>query len=87
MKARTTNCVECRKAVYKEAETAYQRNSTVFQIRIQYGVLRCAVLTGYGFEDGKELKQYISSYTMICACIHSGNVRQSKDNMTDIMHA
>ena len=43
MKARTTNCVECRKAVYKEAETAYIKEQYIFRIpRIAWRALPCA---------------------------------------------
>lgn len=88
MKSRTTNCVECRKAVYKEAETAYIKEQYRFFKDSAYSMACfavCGVLTAM-IRRGRT-KRYIKQlYDDMCVVFSTPNYFGKQINMTDIMH-
>ena len=88
MKARTTNCVECRKAVYKEAETAYIKEQYRFFKDSAYSMACfavCGVLTAM-MRRGR-MKRYIKQlYDDMCVVFATPDYFGKQINMTDIMH-
>jgi hypothetical protein len=88
MKARTTNCVECRKAVYKEAETAYIKEQYRFFKDSAYSMACfavCGVLTAM-VRRGRT-KQYIQNlYKDMCLLFSTPEMFGKQISMTDIMH-
>ena len=88
MKARTTNCVECRKAVYKEAETAYIKEQYRYFSDSAYSMAVfavCGVLTA--MIRRKRTKKYIQQlYKDMCIVFSTPEMFGKQISMTDIMH-
>jgi hypothetical protein len=89
MKARTTNCIECRKAVYKEAETAYIKEQYRYFSDSAYSMAVfavCGVLTAM-VRRGRT-KQYIQQlYKDMCFVFATPEMFGKQITMTDIMHS
>lgn len=87
MKART-DCAECRKRIYKEAETAYLQHEYKFfsdSARSLAVFAVCGVLTAM-VRRGRT-KQYIKQlYDDMCLLFSTPEMFGKQINMTDIMH-
>ena len=88
MKSRTTDCIECRKQVYKEAETAYIKEQYRFFRDSAYSMACfavCGVLTAM-IRRGRT-KQYIKQlYDDMCIVFSTPEMFGKQISMTDIMH-
>jgi hypothetical protein len=88
MKSRTANCIECRKQVYKEAETAYIKEQYRFFRDSAYSMAVfavCGVLTAM-VRRGRT-KQYIQQlYKDMCLLFSTPEMFGKQISMTDIMH-
>ena len=88
MKSRTTDCIECRKQVYKEAETAYIKEQYRFFRDSAYSMAVfavCGVLTAM-VRRGRT-KQYIQNlYKDMCLLFSTPEMFGKQISMTDIMH-
>jgi hypothetical protein len=88
MKSKITDCIICRKAVYKEAETAYIKEQYRFFRDSAYSMAVfavCGVLTAM-VRRGRT-KQYIQNlYKDMCLLFSTPEMFGKQISMTDIMH-
>ena len=87
MKSRTTNCIECRKQVYKEAEAAYLKHEYAFfsDSARSFAVFAvCGVLTAMARRG--RTPQYIRQlYDDMCLLFSTPDLFGRTISMTDIM--
>ena len=88
MKSKITDCITCRKAIYKEAETAYIKEQYRFFKDSAYSMACfavCGVLTAM-IRKGRT-KRYIKQlYDDMCLVFSTPDYFGKQINMTDIMH-
>ena len=87
MKSRTTNCIECRKQVYKEAEAAYLKHEyeifrDVSRSFASYAV--CGVLTAM-IRRGRTPQYIRQLYDDMCLLFSTPEMFGKQITMTDIM--
>lgn len=87
MKSRTTNCIECRKQVYKEAEEAYLKHEyeifrDVSRSFASYAV--CGVLTAM-IRKGRTPQYIRQLYDDMCLLFSTPEMFGKEITMTDIM--
>lgn len=87
MKSRTTNCIECRKQVYKEAEEAYLKHEyeifrDVSRSFASYAV--CGVLTAM-IRRGRTPQYIRQLYDDMCLTFSASDMFGKQITMTDIM--
>ena len=89
MKSRTTNCIECRKQVYKEAEAAYLKHEYAFfsdSARSLAVFAVCGVLTAMSRRG--RTKEYIRQlYEDMVQVFDTPEYFGKQITMTDIMHS
>ena len=88
MKSKITDCITCRKAIYKEAEEAYLKHEYAFfrDSARSFAVFAvCGVLTAM-VRRGRT-KQYIQNlYKDMCLLFSTPEMFGKQISMTDIMH-
>lgn len=88
MKSKIKDCIACRKAIYKEAETAYIKEQYRFFKDSAYSMAVfavCGVLTAM-VRRGRT-KQYIQQlYKDMCLVFSTPEMFGKQISMTDIMH-
>lgn len=89
MKSKIKDCIACRKAIYKEAETAYIKEQYRFFKDSAYSMAVfavCGVLTAM-VRRGRT-KQYIQQlYNDMCLLFSTPEMFGKQISMTDIMHS
>ena len=88
MKSKIKDCIACRKAIYKEAETAYLKEQYRYFSDSAYSMAVfavCGVLTAM-IRRGRT-KQYIQQlYNDMCIVFSTPEMFGKQISMTDIMH-
>lgn len=88
MKSKIKDCIACRKAIYKEAETAYIKEQYRYFSDSAYSMAVfavCGVLTAM-IRRGRT-KQYIQQlYNDMCIVFSTPEMFGKQISMTDIMH-
>lgn len=87
MKSRTTNCIECRKQVYKEAEEAYLKHEYAFfsDSARSFAVFAvCGVLTAM-IRRGRTPQYIRQLYDDMCLTFSASDMFGKAITMTDIM--
>lgn len=89
MESRTTNCIECRKQVYKEAEEAYLKHEYAFfrDSARSFAVFAvCGVLTAM-IRRGRTPQYIRQLYDDMCVLYSTPNMFGKEITMTDIMES
>lgn len=89
MKSRTTNCIECRKQVYKEAEAAYLKHEYAFfsdSARSFATFAVCGVLTAM-IRRGRTPQYIRQLYDDMCLTFSASDMFGKQITMTDIMES